>query len=141
MPTLASARSLGGKHSSSEIKSKCDAAGGVYIGASKENGGHYGCDVNGGGMVYCSKNGKCDGSNPPKRVSGTDKRPLNEVLTTKPTTKGMAESKMEQLRHGQASHVMATSDPRKTPQGATTNQPTTTKGSQDERHRGGGARH
>ena len=47
----------------------------------------------------------------------------------------------EQLRHGQASHVMATSDPRKTPQGATTNQPTTTKGSQDERHRGGGARH
>jgi hypothetical protein len=147
IPTLASARTLSGTHSSHEIKLQCDAAGGVFIGPGKSNGGKYGCDVNGGGMVYCSKKGKCEGSDPPKRVSGTDKRPITDVLTTKGATNGSGGSKVdtlrERLRNSQANSVTTAGDSRKTPQTeATTNQPTT-KGPQEGRHQParGGAYH
>jgi hypothetical protein len=137
MPTPAHAlkgyHNLGGTHSAHEIKLQCDSAGGVYVGASKSNGGHYGCDVNGGGAVYCSKNGKCEGTNPARRVPGTGKQPLNEVLTTKPAAQGSLTAK-QRLDHIQTTKVTASSGPRKTPQGAVNTDHPTTQGSKDSRH-------
>jgi hypothetical protein len=146
-PALKGYHNLGGTHTAHEIKLQCDAAGGLYVGASKSNGGHYGCDVNGGGAVYCSKNGKCEGTNPARHVPGADKRPLGEVLTTKPTTNGTGGSRLdavkERLRHAQTTKVTASSDPRKTPQGAVNTDHPTTQGSKDTRHQPahGGERH
>jgi hypothetical protein len=48
---------LTGTHSRADIKSHCDAAGGIL---SDEPGGGYGCNGP-GGFVGCTKNGSCVG--------------------------------------------------------------------------------
>jgi hypothetical protein len=47
-----------GSHSTSDIKSHCDAAGGSYY----NSGGVYGCFGPGGDVTCSGKNGKCFGS-------------------------------------------------------------------------------
>ena len=52
-----------GTHPASEIRDKCNAAGGDLIGSPDSATGSYGCDngKNGGGMVLCNKNQQCTG--------------------------------------------------------------------------------
>jgi hypothetical protein len=77
--------SIGGSHSSTEIKNACGAAGGDYW----EVGGSYGC-VNecpnsNGGLGVCGvscTNGKCEGTTPDRTISGNP-RVLQDLLKGK----------------------------------------------------------
>jgi hypothetical protein len=77
--------SIGGSHSSSEIKGACGAAGGDYW----EVGSSYGC-VNecpnsSGGLGVCGvscTNGKCEGTTPDRTISGNP-RALQGLLKGK----------------------------------------------------------
>jgi hypothetical protein len=62
-PADASARALGGTHTRADIKAHCKAAGGDMT---NYKGGGYGCNVLQGGTVNCNKNGKCQGTDPPR---------------------------------------------------------------------------
>jgi hypothetical protein len=80
--------SIGGSHSSSEIKGACGAAGGDYW----EVGGSYGC-VNecpnsSGGLGVCGvscTSGKCEGTTPDRTISGSP-RGLQNLLKGKVET-------------------------------------------------------
>lgn len=76
-PADAAPIKISGTHSKGEIKTKCSAAGGTF----REGGKNfaYMCDNtgNGGGVVWCQKNGKCVGQGPMSIAA-----PTNQGLDT-----------------------------------------------------------
>jgi hypothetical protein len=94
--------SIGGSHSSSEIKGACGAAGGDYW----EVGSSYGC-VNecpnsNGGLGVCGvscTDGKCEGTTPDRTITGSPRalqgllKGKVEAVEAKPVTQGKPESR------------------------------------------------
>src|ERR1043166_1375160 len=87
-PVLAENVDISGTHSAQEIKTTCKKVGGSFSGVDKDLGS-YGCHK-GGGIVSCTKDGKCTGctnctGNSKQAAGGTnDKRTVGGILANAP---------------------------------------------------------